>query len=170
LAEPETTRTDGTTILWGDPAPDWTYSHPGVVENEYGAGRCTYLPFPIRSDGVPNLWIKRLVGCLVADAVETPVLSTDAGPGIEITVNRQRNRLVVHLCNHYAGDPARLSIGDNLMTVSGVQIDIDMEQAGLRSVARVYEAPGTPVDHEVRDRLLCIAVPDFTVHSVIVIE
>ncbi|HEV2514252.1 MAG TPA: alpha-amylase family protein [Devosia sp.] len=170
LAEPEARRTDATTVLWGDAPPDWEHAHPGLVEHRFGAGVCRYLPFPIKCDGIPNLWIKRLVGVLVADAVADPLLSTNAGPGIEVTLNRQGGRLVIHLCNHHAGDPNRLSIGDNVMRVSGVEVSLDLARAGLSAAGSIYAAPGTSLAHRTEDGKLLIAVPDFSIHSVVVVE
>jgi hypothetical protein len=170
LAEPEARRTDATTVLWGDAPPDWGHSHPGLVAHAFGQGSALYLPFPIKCDGVPNLWIKRLVGALVKGAVERPLLTTNAGPGIEVTLNRQAGRFVVHLCNHYAGDPGRLSIGDNLMAAAGLTLELDLDRLGLDKLGRVYAAPTGTVDHMVEGRRLSITVPPFTIHSLIVVE
>jgi hypothetical protein len=170
LVEAEARRTDATTILWGDAAPDWAHTHPGLVENRFGKGICRYLAFPVRCDNIPNVWIKRLVGVLVAEVVGDPLLTTDAGPGVEITLNRQKGRLVLHLCNHHAGDPNRLSIGDNLLKLGGIQVTIDHARAGLAMVSKVSSAPSGEVVYRVADGKLTLTVPDFTISSVIVIE
>jgi hypothetical protein len=171
LVEAEARRTDATTILWGDSAPDWSHTHPGVVENRFGKGICRYLAFPFRCDNIPNVWIKRLVGVLVRDAVGSPLVSTNAGPGIEITLNRQNSRLVLHLCNHHAGDPNRLSIGDNLLTIGGIEVTIDLARAGQPKASKVSVAPsGAAMEHKLADGRLTISVPPFSISSVIAID
>lgn len=169
LAEAEARRTDATTILWGDSAPDWDHTHPGLVENRFGKGVCRYLAFPVRCDNIPNVWIKRLVGVLVAEAVDDPLLTTTAGPGVEITLNQQKGRLVLHLCNHHAGDPNRLSIGDNMLMLSGIEVVLDHRRAGLATVSTVSAAPSGEVRHRLAGGKLTLSVPDFTISSVIVI-
>ena len=170
LFEPEARRTDATTVLWGDAPPDPHHAHPGVTVNSYGAGTAHYLAFPIQCGGVPNLWIKRLVGALVRAAVPDPLLRTDAGPGVEVTLNRQPGRLVVHLVNHYAGEPNRLSIGDNRLALSGITLEVDAARAGIAAPRRVHCAPSGPVDAEITGGRVVVAVPPFAIHSVIVIE
>lgn len=170
VAEPEARRTDATTVLWGESPPLWRHAHPGIVENRVGKGVSRYLAFPIKCDGPPNMWIKQLVGVMVADAVGEPLLRTNAGPGIEITLNRQAGRYVLHLCNHYAGDPARLSIGDDLPMVSGIEVELDLKRLGLDSVRSVRQAPKGEVTYEVAGGRLGLGVPDFAIHTVIAIE
>ena len=170
VAEPEARRTDATTVLWGDAPPDWAHSHPGLVENSFGRGTARYLAFPPKCDGLPNLWIKRLVGILVDDAVSENLLTTNAGPGIEITLNRQAGRLVLHLCNLYAGDPARLSIGDDLPMAAGIEVTLNLLRLGLSEVRSVYAAPSGSVEHVTVGGQLTIKVPDFAIHAVIAIE
>lgn len=171
LLEPEARRTDATTILWGDSSPDPELTHPGLVEHSFGKGTCRYLAFPVRCNDIPNVWIKRLIGVLVRDAIDQPLLSTTAGPGVEVTLNRQQGRLVLHLCNHHAGDPNRLSIGDNLLTVGGIEITLDHVRAGLDTVRRVSVAPsGEVVDHEMVEGGIRFEVPALDIHRAIVIE
>lgn len=171
LVEAEARRTDATTILWGDAAPDFAHTHPGVIENRFGKGVCRYIAFPVRCDNIPNVWIKRLVGVLVRDAVGTALVETNAGPGIEITLNRQNGRLVLHLCNHHAGDPNRLSIGDNVLTIGGIEATIDLARAGHPRLSKVSLAPsGATVGHSVSGGRLRLAVPPFSIHSVIAID
>jgi hypothetical protein len=170
LLEAEARRSDATTILWGDAPPDVAHAHPGVVENRFGKGRCRYLAFPVRCADIPNVWIKRLVGVLVAQAVGEPLLTTTAGPGVEVTLNRQGQRLVLHLCNHHAGDPNRLSIGDNLLTLRGIEVTVDLARAGLATVARVRAAPAGEVAHSISGGKVTLTVPDFAISSVIIIE
>jgi hypothetical protein len=170
MAEPEARRTDATTVLWGDAPPHWAHAHPGLVENNFGRGTSRYLAFPPKCDGLPNLWIKHLVGVLVAEAVSEPLLTTNAGPGIEITLNRQQGRLVLHLCNLYAGDPARLSIGDDLPMASGIEVTLNLARLGLSGERSVYAAPSTPVEHAASAGQLTIKVPAFAIHAVIAVE
>ena len=171
LAEPEARRTDATTVLWGDAPPDWEHAHPGLVENRFGKGTCRYIAFPVRCDNVPNIWIKRLLGVLVRDAVGSPLVSTTAGPGVEVTLNRQHGRLVLHLCCHYAGDPQRLSIGDNVLELANIEVSLDHVRAGLEQVRRVTSVPaGATLKHRVEYGRLQLAVPPFPIHSVISIE
>jgi hypothetical protein len=171
LAEPEARRTDATTVLWGDAPPDWGHAYPGLVENRFGKGLCRYLAFPVRCDNVPNIWIKRLIGVLVSDAVGSPIVATNAGPGVEVTLNRQHGRLVLHLCSHYAGDPNRLSVGDNLLSLTGIEVSLDHARAGLPEVTRVVSVPsGTALPNRFVDGRLKFAVPAFVIHSVIAIE
>ncbi|MBI4922405.1 MAG: beta-galactosidase trimerization domain-containing protein [Devosia nanyangense] len=170
LIEPEARRTDATTVLWGDAPPDWAQAHPGLIENRFGAGSCRYLAFPIKCDGLPNAWVKRLVGQLVRDAVEEPLLATTASPGVEVTLNRQGDRLVVHFCNHHAGDPNRLSFVDNALAMQGVELRLDFKRAGLAKVSRVYAAPASDIAFAVVGDHVALTVPEFVVHSVVVLE
>jgi hypothetical protein len=56
FVEPESRRTDATTVLWGDAHPDLDRTHPGVTEHRFGKGRCVYLAFAPKAYGLPNLW------------------------------------------------------------------------------------------------------------------
>jgi hypothetical protein len=52
---------NATTVLWGDPGPDETQRAPAICEQRYGAGICWYAAWPLRTRGLPNAWIKRLM-------------------------------------------------------------------------------------------------------------
>jgi hypothetical protein len=170
LVEPEARRTEATTVLWGDAPPEFVHAHPGITEHRFGEGRCLYLAFPPRCDGLPNAWIKRLLGRLVLNAVGEPLLATDAGPGVEVTLNRQGSRLVLHLCNHYAGEPNRLSFLDNAPIQRGITVSIDLARAGHPGAAMVQAAPEGAVTYGVAGNRLTLTVPAFDIHQVIVIE
>lgn len=171
LAEPEARRTDATTVLWGDSSPDWTHTHPGLVEHRFGKGVSRYLAFPVRCDNLSNAWIKLLIGTLVTDAVPSPLLTTTASSGVEMTLNRQGGRLVLHLCNHHGGDPARLSIADKLLSIAGVEVRLDLASAGLERATRVYSAPsGADIDFKTDAGGIRFVVPPFTIHGVVVVE
>jgi hypothetical protein len=171
LAEPEARRTDATTVLWCDSSPDWNHVHPGLVEHRYGKGICRYLAFPVRCDNMPNVWIKRLLGVLAVQAVERPLLRTNASAGVEVTLNRQGGRLVLHLVNHHGGDPNRLSIGDTMLSIAGVEVTLNHRAAGLDAVARVSLAPGgETVPFERVPEGIRFVVPAFTIHAVLGID
>lgn len=170
IAEPEARRSDATTILWCDSSPDWDHMHPGIVEHRFGKGVCRYVAFPMSAADMPNVWVKRLAGVMVEQALDKPLVSTSAGAGVEVTLNRQGERLVLHLCNHHGGDPNRLSIGDNMLKLAGIEVTVNHEAAGLAEVTSVSVAPsGAPVAFEMVDGGIRFEVPPFTIHSLVVI-
>jgi hypothetical protein len=170
LVEPESLRTDATTILWGDAPPDAALSHPGLSINTFGKGTCWYLPVPLRAGGMPNVWVKRLMRVLARNLVPEPKLTSSAPPGVEVTLNRQGARLVLHLVNYHAGDTDRLSFGQNGTILRGITIDLHLKRLGLTKVNRVFAAPKGDLRFAVTDEWLRIDAPDLSIHSVIVIE
>ena len=171
LVEPESRRSDATTVLWGDAHPDESRVHPGLTEHRFGAGLCRYLAFAPKTNGLPNAWVKLLLRKLVRAAVPQPLLLTNAPAGVEVTLNRQQGRLVVHFVNHHAGDPERLSIDSSPLRLAGINAAIDLKQAGLPEAKTVRSVPGgETAPTEIRDGRLAFIVPDFAIHAVLVVE
>ena len=169
-AEPAARRTDATTVLWGDAPPQWTHSHPGLVENRFGDGTSRYLAFPVRCDGVPNLWLKRLARHTSFRCRQQPLLTITPAPASRslstgsrgasscicaITMPAiQRDYLSATSCRWCRASRA---------TRSGVA-------RPAPGVANVHVAPAGEAIYEVDGDALSIAVPDFAIHVVIVIE
>jgi hypothetical protein len=167
---PESRRTEATTILWGDAAPDESKRVPGILRNAFGAGSCTYLAAPLRTKGMPNVWVKRLMGALAANLVEQPILSTNAPAGVEVALNQQNGRMVIHLINRYCGSVDQPSFHDNGITLLNIEIKVDLTRSELAAVEQVYLAPATPLDYALADGCLSITLPELQLHAVVAIE
>lgn len=170
LVYPEATRTDATTVLWGDPPPDADQVYPGICEHSYGQGLCRYVSWPMRARGLPKAWIKRLMAVLVCGAVSDPVLTTTAPAGVEVVLNRQGGRYIVNLVNHLAGDPDRLAFAPNALALANIEVSVRLSRLSLDGVRTVYAPPDQALAYEVRDGWLRVVAPPLKVHSVLAIE
>jgi len=167
---PESHRTDATTVLWGDSSPDDTQTHPGITHHRYGQGECWYIGSTLKARGLPNAWVKLLMGVMARKLVTAPLLATNAPPGVEVTLNRQNGRYIVNLVNYHAGDADRLSFDASRMALRGLELRLNLARLDVTDVRRVYAAPDTALDYHLTDGWLTIALPPVSVHSVIAIE
>jgi hypothetical protein len=167
---PETRRTDATTILWGDPGPDEDHKFPGICQHPFGKGVCWYVAVPLKAKGMPNAWIKQLMRVLANQLIDTPSLKTNAPPGVEVVLNQQAGRYVIHLVNYHMGDADRLSSEDHGIILHNIEIQINLARLKMKKVSRVHAPPAEPVHHEIAEDWLKIAAPPLGVHSLIVIE
>jgi hypothetical protein len=170
LVYPEATFTDATTVLWGPPGPDKTRVHPGLCVHQYGKGSCWYAAWHLRSRNLTNSWIKRLIAALVEDMVGDPLLRTSAPPGVEVVLNRQADRYVVHLVNTHAGTPDRLSLLGQPHTLTGLTVELNLTRLGITAVQRVYTPADASLPYQETDDWLAIRVPPLHVHEILVIE
>ena len=170
FALPEAGRSEATTVLWGDAAPDETSRLPGITRHRFGAGECVYAAAPLRANGMPDAWVKRLMGLLAASLVETPVLETDAPAGVEMALNRQAGRAVLHLLNRYAGTVDYLAWADNPARVNDINIALNLSRLGVDNVTRVFHAPDTDLDFTIDAGRLRLRLPRLELHAVIVVE
>lgn len=167
---PESRRTEATTILWGDAAPDETKRLPGILQNEYGDGRCVYVAAPLRSRGLPQVWVKRLMGALAAQLVAQPILTTNAPAGVEVVLNQQKGRCVIHLLNRYRGSVERPSFVDNGVILREIQIELDLSRTSIDRVNRAYIAPAAALDFAIDDGKLQTTLPELALHAALVVE
>jgi hypothetical protein len=188
---PEVFRTDATTVLWGSPGPDEDEVHPGIVRNTYGDGVSLYVAAPLRPGGLPKAWsadiwrtislaqglrefpfawTKRLASELTLSLISQPVLKTTAPPGVEVVLNRQDGRYILHLVNYHAGDPQRMSYSAHEIGLQGLEVQIALDRLKLDTVRRVYSPITGEAAYETEGNWLTIAVPPLHVHSLFVIE
>lgn len=170
LMYPEATRTDATTMLWGEPGPDEAQIHPGVCQHQYGHGTCWYAAWSLRARKLTNAWIKQLIVTLVGDMVADPVLKTSAPAGVEIVLNRQAGRHVVHLVNIHTGTLDRLSSSDHPLRLTGLEVQLNLSRLGITKVQRVYAPPDVSLPYQETDGWLTIGVPPLHVHEILVVE
>jgi len=184
LVNPMAEQTAEVRILWGGPA-----NPPGEVTesvlvglNRYGKGRCVYIAFPIGRDiaekateygGVVKTWWKKLAANIVRLLAPEDLIQTDAPPGVEVVLNRQGNRYVTHLINHYVGTPSYLAPGDNIPSFN-VTLDFDVERmkpfAEVSLVTGGNDAGCHPIKAEWTDRRLRVKVPSLHVYCIVVLE
>lgn len=167
---PESGRSEATTILWGDAAPDEAKRFPGIVRNRYGAGECVYIAAPLGAKGMPNAWVKRLMGALAARLVAQPLLSTNAPAGVEVALNQQKRRAVIHLINRYRGSVDQPSFPDNGITLRDIEIEVDLARIELDDVKRVCCAPDMPLDYQCEGGRLKTVLPELNLHAIVAIE
>ena len=170
LVYPEATFTDATTVLWGPPGPDDAKTHPGICVHQYGQGTCWYAAWPLRSRTPSNSWIKRLIIALVGDMLPDPVLKTSAPAGVEVVLNRQADRYVVHLVNTHAGTPDRLSSLSQPLNLTGLEVDLNLTRLGITAVRRVYAPTDVALPHQETDGWLTIQVEPLHIHEILVVE
>ena len=167
---PESGRSEATTILWGDAGPDEEKRFPGITRNRYGEGFCVYIAAPLRANGMPQAWVKRLMGVLAASLVEKPVLTINAPAGVEAVLNRQNGRVVIHFINRYPGSADHVAWGDDNAMLRDIEIQVDLTRAGLYGFKRVYCAPDKPLAYELADDRLTTVLPALNLHALVVIE
>ena len=151
---PEAGRSEATTVLWGDAAPDDSKRIPAIMRKAFGQGECAYIAAPLRAQGMPNAWVKRFMAVLAAQLVERPVLKTNAPAGVEVVLNRQGQRHIIHLLNRYSGSVDHLSWKDERFELRDIAIELDLSRLAMNAVQRVFQAPDTGS----RTRRFCQAV------------
>ena len=167
---PEAGRSEATTVLWGDAAPDDSKRIPAIMRKAFGQGECAYIAAPLRAQGMPNAWVKRFMAVLAAQLVERPVLKTNAPAGVEVVLNRQGQRHIIHLLNRYSGSVDHLSWKDERFELRDIAIELDLSRLAMNAVQRVFQAPDIDLAHEVSAGRLSIRLPALSCHAVIVIE
>jgi len=165
---PEVQGNDVTTVLWGVPQPDYSKSYPGIIINKYGKGNCIYISTFLKCNGQENLWSKRLLIKLTEKYCQDKTIITNAPPGVEIVLNKQKNRFILHLINHYMGCTEKFSFNDNRIVIKQVKIMLDLQKIG--KITKVYSPFVKEIPYKITEKVLEIDIPDFCINMLIVIE
>ena len=190
IEHPQLRRTDILTILWGYPPPDSEQRRPGIVLNRYGRGLCIYcaVGFPYRmndwaaiinrgrettqamgGNAMEVLWTERLARNIVSYLLPQPLVTTDAPVGVEVALNRWQDSYLVHLMNHYAGDPANPSYAGESMILRDFTLRLDTERMGSLSRAQLLPS-GQALEARAQGKHIEITVPGFDVHCLLQIS
>jgi hypothetical protein len=170
VERPETLRTEATAMIWGNPAPDRTQSHPLIIRHEFGQGRSVTVGVPLDTGGAVGTWPRQLAINMVDSLLGERSLTTDAPPGVEVVWNRQDRRSILHLLNHQAGDPDRLSTESNRLLLRGITVRLSLEELGAFGSVRVLDSAVHDITHRSVEGWLEIEVPPLAVHTAVVIE
>jgi len=170
VERPEALRTEATAMIWGNPAPDKTQSHPLIIRHQFGQGRCVTVGVPLDTVGAVGTWPRQLAINMVDSLLGEKSLTTDAPPGVEVVWNRQNGQSIMHLINHQAGDPDRLSTEQNRLVLRGITVRLAREKLGAFSRIQSLDDGVPEVTHRSMQDWLEIEIPPFAVHTALVIE
>ena len=141
LLLPETGRTDGTTVLWGNPPPDARQAFPGVTLHQVGAGQAMAVVSSLSANypagvmwdtrGLEDAWLRQLVQNAVRRLLPDPILTTNVPPGVWITLNRHGSQFALHVIDTRSAEPEHLVRAPGSNPEVGWTVSINRKQLGI---------------------------------------
>ena len=98
------------------------------------------------------------------------MLRTNAPAGVEVVLNKQNGRCVIHLINRYLGSADHVAWGDSSAKLRDISIEVDLSRIKLAGVKRVYVAPAMPLEYELIGGRLSTVLPELNLHAIVAIE
>ncbi len=168
LFPPETARNWSTTVLWGTPAPDMDRVAPGITRNRFGDGVAIYVALPLAAKNLESVWAKLLIQNLTRSLLPDPIVDARVPGGVEVVLNRQEGRWVLHLVDTRWGDPIHPAAAHPSTVLHNVEISLDVGRLGDISKARI--AGGGALDLRTNGCRFELTVPELGIHTVLVLE
>jgi hypothetical protein len=113
--------------------------YPIALSHSFGKGRAIYFSAQMSDHIAENFqsdpWSKRLFLNAVNDLVANPIIRADLPAAVETVLNRQGDRVVLHLLNH--GLPG----GERTLATSPGSGEVSMNLASAGPIRRVYTLP-----------------------------
>ena len=136
--------------LWGGPNPPRKdlSKDAAITSNRYGDGKAIYLGFPTgkfegsKPPSEENPHSRELIGLsknLVSLLEEQPLLRSETPSGVEVVVNRQGDRHILHLINHYVENSSFHDKPNDLPKLSNVSVWVNEERIG--PVKKIVQVP-----------------------------
>ena len=154
-------------------------SDPAISLNHYGSGRATYIGCPLTTaeirahrhfEGDLREYPTQLAANLARFMVGEPLLRGTTPSGVEVVVNRQGSRTLVHLLNHYAGNsypdprPQSLRLADITVSLNASRIE------PVTSASLLSDATPLPLPVHRNGDWLDLPLPSLGVHALVVLE
>ena len=151
--------------------------YPAAVVNTYGKGKVIYVSCPIfKAYWRMNMpWLRTICLNLIRKAVSDTILETDAPPSVEISLMKQKNRIIVHLINYHAEkrggkiEPlleAYSEVVESIPPIHNITVKLKMEKP-----REVYLAPEKEAaEWKCEEGWIKITVPELKIHRMIVLE
>jgi Alpha-L-fucosidase len=160
------------------PAPSPS-DDPVISLNPYGRGRALFIACALttgelrshryRGDDARE-YPTQLAANLARHMIAEPLLRDTTPAAVEVVVNRQSARHVVHLLNHYAGGP----YFDNrrgLLRLADIRLSINTSRIGpVASATEVLGAEVRPLPVQREGQWLEVVLPTLSVHGLVVLE
>jgi hypothetical protein len=164
---------------------------PAITVNRFGKGRAMFIACPLTTAELRDRrhhehdvreYPTQLAANLARFMIDEPLLKATTPAGVEVVVNRQGSRYIVHLLNHYAGGVYRdsrkgiLQLTDVRVAVNGRRMDGNLTlDNGASPPAPLHEwrgGNGNGQSFSVRQEgdWVEIVVPRLGVHAMIVLE
>lgn len=141
----------------------------GAVSIE-GSGEGTGSgPYAKLIGAYPKQLVDNLVTLVLGE--ENRSVKTSAPPGVEVVVNKQGSRYIVHLLNHYLVPTLFYDTVRGAMELGNIRLEINEKKTG--KIADVYRVMGDRGEELCTDRdgdWLCVHVPRLSVHEMIVLN
>jgi hypothetical protein len=152
---------------------------PAITVNQYGKGRAMLLACALTTEQLRTRryhehdireYPTQLAANLARFMLREPLLRGTTPAGVEVVVNRQGERYVVHLLNHHLGGPY-LDNREGLLQLADVCVSVNADRVG--PLSRAVEVAGgerRPLATRRDGRWLEVTVPRLSVHGLIVWE
>ena len=161
-------------------APAREASHdPAITVNQHGSGRALYIACPLTTSEVrahrhnegdlreyPTLLAANVARFMVGE----PLLRGTTPSGVELVVNRQGSRTLVHLLNHYAGNaypdprPGSVRLADVTVSINATRL------APVKAASLVTDSSPSPLLILRDGPWLDLTLPSLGVHALVVLE
>lgn len=142
LLLPETGRTDGTTVLWGNPPPDTRRTFPGITLHRFGKGQAIAVVSSLSANsptgimwatrGLEDAWLRQLIQNTVRQLLPDPILTTNAPSGVWIILNRHDSQIAVHIIDTRSAAPEHLIRAPGTSLEVGWMVTINHKRLGSR--------------------------------------
>jgi hypothetical protein len=150
---------------------------PAITLNRYGNGLAMYIAFPLGSKeirkhknvigeaGVVHEFALQLAENLAFRLIREPLLRSEAPAGVEIVINEQPGRHLVHLLNNLIHPMVYAETRSGRFTLADVSFSVNEKRIG--SVRRVLTIDGTelPIQHD--GKWMRVTVPRLRIHEVL---
>lgn len=152
---------------------------PAVCLNRYGSGRAMYLACPLTTHELRNHrhnshdareYPTQFAANLARLMVGEPLLRDTTPAGVEVVVNAQGSRHIVHLLNHYVAG----QYYDNrrgLLKLAEVRLSLNGARVGpVRKARLVARTDSAELPLERDGKWLSLRLPSLAVHALVVLE
>lgn len=179
LSPPETGRTDATTVLWGNPPPDFARTLPGVTLHRAGSGRAVSIACSLADNrsaqtpmwgtrGLEDAWLQRLLQNAARFLLPTQLVRTEVPPGVHLTLNKHDGKLAVHLIDTRLAEPEHIAFSPEGAASAGWTLALNRARIGAITAIRTLD--GQPVEWSTTGDEHIVRLPPIARQTVLVIE
>ncbi len=158
--------------LWTGPNPPRKEisRDPAITLNRFGDGRVIYMGCSSVKDEAPHRrGLFQLIRNLISLMVDDPLLKSETPPGVEVIVNCQHDRHIVHLINHYLDMTSLYDRRDNVPKLGNVSVWINEKRIG--SVKKIIRVPDKQEIEVERDGCwVHLVAPELVIQEIFVLK